>query len=398
MTDSPVQDQSGRGGELRSRVDRLSGRLRLLCEASAIGSQAETAGAAVRQVLDRICHIEGFALGHVYLLASEMHAVYADSGVWSPEERARFAALIEPFSGRPLDRDDATVATVLSSVRPLWTPELTSDASDERARAAAACGLTAALLVPIALGRRIVGIIELFSADAPKGNGELEELLLQVAAQIGRAVERGEQTRLVAEAIDRERQRIGQDLHDSVGQEVAAAGLLARTVELRVERGEAVTLDGVRQIIDQVDVAQDQLRVLSRGLVLRPILSAQLALEIGALVERSDGLSGVACSFESGEEVRAPDEATATHLYRIAQEAMRNALAHAGATSIRVRLDGDPLRLQVRDDGRGLEDDVALREGAGLTSMRYRAGLIGASLLVESDATGTTVSVTLSRS
>ena len=107
------------------------------------------------------------------------------------------------------------------------------------------------------------------------------------------------------------------------------------------------------------------------------------------LASRTDELEGLTCAFKCEQPVEVTDSLTATHLYRIAQEAVTNALKHGGPEHILIALEsenGQPI-LQVADDGIGF-DSKEENEGMGLKTMFYRASLIGASLKVSSVETG----------
>jgi signal transduction histidine kinase len=97
--------------------------------------------------------------------------------------------------------------------------------------------------------------------------------------------------------------------------------------------------------------------------------------------------TGVQCELECDAPVSLEDPAAATHLYRIAQEAVNNALKHAHANAITLRLQDSPqaIELSIADNGRGLSLDQSARPGMGLQVMDYRARLIGARLDVRSE-------------
>jgi signal transduction histidine kinase len=126
-----------------------------------------------------------------------------------------------------------------------------------------------------------------------------------------------------------------------------------------------------------------------------------LMAALADLTARINEESGVTCTFACKEAVAMEDNATATHLYRIAQEALSNALKHGQAKYLEVGLgfaDG-LLTLRIADDGVGLRDQGAGAEGQGLRIMRYRADAIRAILSIESPAQGgTVVTCTLSES
>ena len=207
------------------------------------------------------------------------------------------------------------------------------------------------------------------------------------------AAAQAETRRLEGEVIaagERERHTIGADLHDGLGQlltavEFMCAALKADTASTRPDV--AGRLDEMGGLLRD---AVAQTRFLARGLV--PLGGGPDALQTGLaeLASRTNSLRKVRCDFECPAPVLLPDAAATGHLYRIAQEAVNNALKHSGAGRILLRLqaaDGR-LELQIADDGVGLSGKQAPTAGVGLGLMRHRAGVIGAALRVDSTPRG----------
>ncbi|MBX6313124.1 MAG: hypothetical protein IRY99_09460 [Isosphaeraceae bacterium] len=161
--------------------------------------------------------------------------------------------------------------------------------------------------------------------------------------------------------------------------------------------GEAVlatkVAEGLKRVLGQV-------RALSRGLIPVEVDAARLMAALAELASRVGGLHGVTCTFECREPVLLEDNQTASHLYRIAKEAVTNALKHGGAKNITITLEsGDrSVALCIWDDGVGFPPGPVEGKGMGLKIMRYRAGLINARLTVSpAESGGTLVSCTLSK-
>jgi PAS domain S-box-containing protein len=212
--------------------------------------------------------------------------------------------------------------------------------------------------------------------------------------------ERSRLQRQILEISDREQARIGQDVHDGLCQQLIGMGFALASLEesLTAEhRSEAATAVRLNKLLDE---AIDEARRVCRGLY--PIRLSTQGLQ-SALEEMAVGASeryGVHCGCEPGNDAAtACDAATATHLYRIAQEAVNNALKHSGAKNISIRLvnrDGETL-LEVKDDGKGLRNRQSKNGGMGLHIMEYRARLIGGNVRWDSDNTGTVVSCRMPR-
>jgi PAS domain S-box-containing protein len=203
---------------------------------------------------------------------------------------------------------------------------------------------------------------------------------------------------------EEEQRRIGQDLHDGVGQELFALRMVAATLLEVLEHKSAApagdpALGLARKLAVGLQESLRQVRALSRGLIPVEIDSQGLASALAELAAEISQIPGVRCTFESPRTVEVADSATAAHLFHIAQEAVTNALRHGRARDVRIRLDQSQglIVLQVVDDGRGIPHPVPWRAGMGLRTMQHRAELIGGRLQLQAAAGGgTEVSCVLS--
>ncbi len=194
--------------------------------------------------------------------------------------------------------------------------------------------------------------------------------------------EREERARLEHELLEvgrRERQQVGQDLHDSLGQKLAGAALLARAAARGT--GEQAPAQ-MHQVADVLKDSLAQVRRIARGLAPLDLDNAQLADALRRLADEVCDLHGVVCAVEAAPDVRPRGAGTALHLYQITQEAIANALRHGGATEIRVRLarSGAVGELSIEDNGSGLPADATRQGGLGLRLMRHRAALFGGAM------------------
>ena len=204
--------------------------------------------------------------------------------------------------------------------------------------------------------------------------------------------------REVLRISDEERRRIGQDLHDGLGQMLTGIGLISQSLARKLEANGLAGADEVAEIADLVKEADRYARDLSRGLVPVELDAQGLSAALQQLAKKAESLMGVECIYEEAGDTKIVDDAAATHLYRIAQEAVSNAVRHGRAGRVEISLSGEELlRLRVADDGAGFEGK-ANGEGMGLRIMRHRAGIMGAALEVTSAAgEGTTVTCSLAR-
>jgi PAS domain S-box-containing protein len=189
----------------------------------------------------------------------------------------------------------------------------------------------------------------------------------------------------VLTASERERHTIGADLHDNLGQQLTALELMCAGLKADAAPHPALArgLDRMGKLLRE---AVAQTRFLARGLV--PVAPRPDALqdELRELALRTNALGRVQCTFVCPKPVAVSDPFVAGHLYRIAQEAMNNAVKHARARRLTLRLaiTASELVLEISDDGRGLPRAGRKQRGIGLRVMRHRANVIGARLEIQS--------------
>lgn len=236
-----------------------------------------------------------------------------------------------------------------------------------------------------------MGLLDLLPGVVQQAFATIEKERVLAASQT-------ERRRLEAEILkisEREQRRIGEDLHDGLGQQLTAIELLCAGLQEDAARTRPAFAPQLGQMGRMLREAISQTRLLARGLV--PVGDDPDALRIGLaeLVERTNSLGRVHCRLESAASVPIGDRAVAAHLYRIGQEAVNNALKHAKAETVTIRLSRGirALRLQISDDGRGLSRIKS--RGLGLGVMKHRASVIGAELTVASKS-GQGVTITCS--
>jgi len=194
-----------------------------------------------------------------------------------------------------------------------------------------------------------------------------------------------ERKRLEREILDvstRERQTIGRDLHDGLGQELTGIALMLRGLATRIHKQMPDCVGPVNEIVSLVNQSIETARGLARGLL--PVdtdSGGGLTLALRTLVQRNRDLYGLAIEFRCDAAAELPfSVASASHLYRIAQEALTNAARHARASTVDVclRVSDSGFLLQITDDGIGMTSAHRSGSGMGLKIMRYRASMIGA--------------------
>ncbi len=192
--------------------------------------------------------------------------------------------------------------------------------------------------------------------------------------------------RQIIEIAGREQQRIGNDLHDGLGQELTGIALMLRGIGAQLRKEGSAAYCDIEDVIGLVNVAIESTRALARGL--SPVSAERdgLVAALQALAARATERYGIPVTFEARDAERLPfDETAATHLYRIAQEALTNALRHSLASTVTILLcmSAGEVQLQVTDNGRGFSSAALEKsDGLGLKIMRYRAQMLGGNLAI----------------
>ena len=187
----------------------------------------------------------------------------------------------------------------------------------------------------------------------------------------------------VLEMIGAEQRRIGQDLHDGLCQHLTGIEFRAAVLADQLANHPKAQREIVK-ISELIREGARQARMLSRGLSPVSLEAEGLMSALRELVESAADLFGNTCRFKYTKPVALEDNVVATHLYRIAQEAVSNAARHGHAKTIIVALQrtANGTELSITDDGSGFSGSAARAGGMGLHIMRYRAELIGATLTI----------------
>lgn len=194
--------------------------------------------------------------------------------------------------------------------------------------------------------------------ESAKGRRQLEHELLVIAAS--------------------ERNSFGQELHDDICQHLVGTALAAKVLASRLGGHDPAAAAEAQTIVALLEEGADKTRKLARGLLLADIRPEDLGEKLAQLAAEARG-SGISCRFREEGETRIADADSAGQLFRIAQEAVRNALRHADPRQIEIFLVGHPdaVSLTVTDDGRGLPPPEERTAGMGLRIMSHRAAYAG---------------------
>ncbi len=196
----------------------------------------------------------------------------------------------------------------------------------------------------------------------------------------------------ILEISEREQRRIGRELHDSLGQQLTGIAIISKVLEQKLERQSIKEAANAKEIAQLVNEAINQTRQLSRGLHPVSMDEDGLMSALQALAATTQNVFGVTCTFRCDSRVPVKDPSAAIHLYRIAQEAITNAVRHGDTKQILLELAANHrgATLVIENDGRDFPAKLPKNRGMGLQVMSYRAEMIGGTLNVQPRAGGGT--------
>jgi len=384
-----------RAGIMETLEQRVVGRtqeLSALYNVTAVASESLDLKTALERSLEQVLAAMRCNVGAIQLLDEKGEALHL--------------AVQQGIPSDVVDQVDSVLSSndlagwVIAHDEPLVVPDVTTDS--RVTQAVLTMGLHTYAGVPMRARGQVVGVLTVFGEARQQFNVEEVALLASIGDQVGVAVENALLHKRVEQAaVMEERQRLARELHDSVTQSLYSLTLFAEAGRHLVGTNE---WERVEQYLARLgETAQQALKEM-RLLVyeLRPLVLEQEGL-VGALHQRLDTVER-----RAGTEVRllaeelidlpAPVE---EGLYRIAQEALNNALKHAAATSVTVyiRTEGEQVELEVVDNGKGFDPDtVSDRGGMGLAIMQERAERLGSTLtVVAAPGKGTRVGVKVRR-
>jgi len=377
---------------LEQEVRERTSALQMLRDVAAMANRSTSVEEALEYCLRRVAEHNGWSFGHAFLPSAEEPDLLLPAYVWYTTDSEQFAEFRDLTLRTVLRAGECLPGRVYASGEPQWTTDLPHELGPRRVELAAALGITTTAAFPVMAQHRVVGVLEFFSDKTIEPDQGVLESMASVGTQLGRVIERKAfQDRLLTLSED-EHRRIGQELHDDVGQELTGLALKTETLAELLGKDAGPAGELARVIIGAVDRIRGKVRALSRGLVPTEIDAPALEAALEGLALQVDESDGMSCRLRCEGKRRVPDARTATQLYRIAQEAVGNLVRHSGAEHVEIALTSDEAAtvLEIRDDGQGIPLEQKGKKGMGLQIMRYRAGLIGATLTVESSPDGGT--------
>jgi signal transduction histidine kinase len=380
--------------------------LRLLQDVAVIANQAGSMEEAFLRTMRRVTDFNGWTVGFAYWVSAPGRL--EPSRLWysAREDSAAEAALREHLEATPLASGEELPGRALEADE----HRCIADVRDEEAGTpqvvlARAAGLRGAIAYLVRSGDEAVAVIQHFAIDSIAPDDTLVETLAYVGTQLGRSVERERSERRLSDLAAREQHRIGEELHDGLGQQLTGLSLLARNLTRTLASQGSPAEALATELESGLETARHQARTLAKGLLMLRLDDRSLVEALEEIAEEICADGEVVCRVEADRSLEIADHRLAVTLFRIAREALANALRHAEAETLVVRLartGAGEIVLEVEDDGKGLPPDAdpgresaAGEGGLGLRIVRDRAAQVGGELEIDSGpGEGTRVRVT----
>ena len=277
-------------------------------------------------------------------------------------------------------RGEGVPGTVWARNKPFWIADISQQPEFRRTTIADRYGLRTVFAFPIRLNREVLGVVTIYRRQVLPPDEHLLQLLRDICSQIGQVMGRRRAEGQLLEISEREQQRIGQDLHDGLCQQLTGIAYMASNLQGKLAKRSLPDAVIAARIAELSQATAVQARQIARGLSPVKLGTMGLVAALDELASSIGTMFSISCRFESARRVRVRDHGKAVHLYRIAQEAVHNSITHGKATEILISLTRrrEGIVLGVSDNGCGLSKVSAESWGMGLENMNYRARAIGA--------------------
>jgi signal transduction histidine kinase len=363
---------------LEKTVAERTRNVRLLQDVAVIANASDSVEEAFQAAVETVCNQVGWPAGRAFVnKVEEGSEAFVQVGQWQPNLTMPLA------TGRAPDR---LVARVIDTGKPARSRNAAALATDHQSVGRRPETIESALAFPVLLGAKVWGVLEFFATPSTMPSDDLLQLMTHVCAQLGRVIERHQLQQELIDAVWNQHRRFGQELHDTLGQELTGIRMMAETLRSKLESKSLPEAQAAAELSQYIREAQDHARQLSKGLLPVDIFREGLTAALEDLAEHmTKQAAGLECVFACDQTIEIKGNDTATHLFRIAQEAVNNAIKHSQAKCIEIGLAKRApwLVLEISDDGIGFEEtDETKCQGMGLRIMRYRANAIGGTLTI----------------
>jgi signal transduction histidine kinase/DNA-binding response OmpR family regulator len=376
---------------LEQQVAKQTDILSLLQYVTRLANEARTVEEAFRAALERIAGYNGWQLGHVWNLAGDGSRQMVSSGIWYVAEGFEGAGgKLEDFQ-RAMEvmrfsPGEGLVGAVIDSKQVRWLDGV-EQFHDRRREAARRVGLSAAFAFPVMVDGQAAAVLEFFAERPARREERLLEIMPDIGIQLGHVIERQKLQQDIDTATTRQMRSIALELHDGVAQQLTGSAMMTQVLLENLQEDGSPHVSIVDKLDNNLRDALNQVRLLSQGLMPVEIDAEGLMQALQRLVQEYRNIYGVEINFQCDSHVTMENNDAATHLYRIAQEAILNAVKHGTTQYIEVSLGRirNDIVLTVEDDGGGFQSGQESAGGSGVRIMQHRAALIGGQLKIESE-------------
>ena len=315
--------------------------------------------------------------------------------------------------------------------KPAWVTDVLDDSHFQRREIAEKARLRSGLAFPVHSGNAFFGVLEFFSMRRFEQNQSLVNMITAIGSEIGQFIKRrsaeedlrraheelevrvqqrtadlktanaklhdaiAERKRLeheLLEITEKERRRIGLDLHDDLGQKLSGLALMTKGLQLKLAKDRSNATDDAKKIHALVQQAMSHAHDLAHDLATLDPKESDLAAALKNLADHAGEMFEISCNFKAKGHIPSLEPGVVNQLYKIAQEAVTNAIKHGKAKRVGISLSNgsDNVLLKIENNGVPFPDLKSRSTGMGLRIMNYRASLIGGSLEIKGVSSGGT--------
>jgi PAS domain S-box-containing protein len=362
-------------------------------------AEAPTIEHGIRFCIHQVCDFRAWPMGHARIFAKRFLAFHVPADIWYFGLKARSENPAGTASWKPNFSSIDWYPRIATSGRPFIAEELMSESEFTVKELARSWGLKSALVMPLSVGREVVGTLEFFSNETIQLDKLLSEIMTSLGARVGRIIEqkRAEAridnlTTKLFNVQDDERRRLARDLHDTTAQHIAAILMDLNLINRHAEGFNSDTRTALSECISLARQSLYEVRTFSY--LLHPPMLDELGL-VSALrifIEGFSERSGMKVDFEAPESYnKLPTDLEIT-IFHIVQEGLINAHRHSGSPWAKVRMSCDPaqISISVENEATGESPTKSVRQsakmGVGIRSMQERVEHFGGRSELRSNA------------
>jgi signal transduction histidine kinase len=418
---APAVERELREAEVRRQRRRSEETLKVEHAITRVLAGADSLEDAVQQIVELLIEGLDVDLGAFWVVEGKQLLPFTvNARAPSPSMQA----FVEESRRLSFGPGESFLGRVWQNRRAEWLVSLSEKDIRARCDLAGRAGLVGAMAFPVQSAGRVLGVFEFFGSRRMDDDPDLLNMMTAIGSEIGQFIRRrraeedlrrahdeletrvqqrtaelktanaslsaaiSERKRLeheLLEITEKERRRIGLDLHDDLGQKLSGIALMTKGLELKLAKGRAAESKDAGKIHTLIQQAISHTRDVAQHLATLDLRHSTLQAALEGLAEHARNSFEVACRFKAEGTIPSLEPHVMMQLYKIAQEAVTNAIKHGKAHKVGISLSNgsDRVVLKIHNDGKPFPDLTSRSTGMGLRIMNYRASLIGASLEIK---------------